>query len=96
MGRRTGRQLGRLARRALEALRTAPPLIRVLAGLVLLLAVWAVVNGVYQAIRKPTELFFPVSGALVKSPTETWRSYGPLFNQHSTSVITPPFLAALA
>ena len=96
MGRRMGRQVGRSARHALEALRAAPPLIRVLAGAVLLLAAWAVVNGVYQAIRKPTELFFPVSGALAKSPAETWRSYGPLFNQHATAVITPPLLAALA
>jgi len=96
MGRRVGRQVGRSARRALEALREAPPLIRVLAGATLLLTVWALVNGVYQAIRKPTELFFPVSGALAKSPAETWRSYGPLFNLHSTAVITPPFLAALA
>jgi hypothetical protein len=66
------------------------------AGLVVLLAAWAVTNWTYQAIRKPTELFFPVSGALAKSPAETWRSYGPLFNKHSTAVITPPLLAALA
>ena len=67
-----------------------------LAVVVVLLAVWAVANGVYQAIRKPTELFFPVSGALAKSPAETWKSYGPLFKEHSTAVITPPLLAALA
>ena len=64
--------------------------------MVVLLAAWAAANGVYQAIRKPTELFFPVSGALAKSPAETWRSYGPLFNEHSTSIITPALLAALA
>lgn len=63
---------------------------------VLVLAAWAVANAVYQTVRKPTELFFPVSGALAKSPAETWRSYGALFRRHSTSVITPPLLAALA
>jgi len=83
-------------RRSIVALRAAPPLVRVVAGVVVLLAAWAVANGAYQAVRKPTELFFPVSGALAKSPAETWRSYGPLFNKHSTAVITPAFLAALA
>ena len=64
--------------------------------MVALVAAWAAANWTYQAIRKPTELFFPVSGVLDKAPAETWRSYGPLFNEHSTAVITPPFLAALA
>ncbi len=83
-------------RRSIVALRAAPTPVRVVAGAVALLAAWAVANGAYQAIRKPTELFFPVSGALAKSPAETWRSYGPLFNEHSTPVITPALLAALA
>jgi hypothetical protein len=63
---------------------------------VVLLACWAVANGVYQAYRKPTELFFPVSESLGKSPAETWKSYGPLFVEHSTAVIPPALLAALA
>ena len=83
-------------RRAIAALRGRPPWVQVAAALVVLLAAWAVANGVYQAMRKPTELFFPVSGALYKSPDETWQSYGPLFNEHSTAVITPALLAALA
>jgi len=83
-------------RRSIVALRAAPPPVRIAAGVVVLLAAWAVANWTYQAIRKPTELFFPVSGALAKSPAETWRSYGPLFNEHSTAVITPALLAALA
>jgi len=49
-----------------------------------------------QVARKPTELFFPVSGVLFKSPAETWRQYEPIFREHSTAVITPDFLAALA
>jgi hypothetical protein len=85
-----------LVRRSIAALRGAPPPVRVAAGLIVFLAAWAAANWAYQAIRKPTELFFPVSGALAKSPAETWRSYGPLFNQHSTTAITPALLAALA
>src|SRR5947209_20550750 len=70
--------------------------IRILVGAVLILALWAAVNWGYQVIRKPTVLFFPVSGALAKTPPETWRQYGPLFREHSTAVITPELLAALA
>jgi hypothetical protein len=53
-------------------------------------------NWIYQVVRKPTELFFPVSGALSKTPTETWRQYQSLFREHSTPVITAELLAALA
>ena len=60
-------------------------------------AVFAVtVNFLYQVIRKPTELFFPVSGTLYKSPAETWDAYDTIFRRHSTAVMTPEFLAALA
>ena len=69
---------------------------KIAAVVVVLLSVWAVANAVVQTARKPTELFFPVSGALAKSPVETWSSYGPLFREHSTAVITPALLAALA
>src|SRR5574338_755541 len=86
----------RLCRRVLHAWWFAPPSVRLLAGISLILATWLVVNWVYQTIRKPTELFFPVSGSLVKTPQETWRQYGSLFSRHSTAVITPEFLAALA
>jgi len=37
------------------------------------------VNWVYQVARKPSELFFPVSGTLNKTPAETWRRYSPPF-----------------
>ena len=65
-------------------------------GTVLLVAVWAAVNWMVQVARKPTEIFFPVSDSLVKPPAQTWRQYGPLFATHSTAVITPELLAALA
>jgi len=90
------RRLGRAGRRILAALRALPLALQVLVGVVGLLAAWAVVNGGYQVLRKPTELFFPVSGALAKLPPETWRTYGPLFTAHATAVITPELLAALA
>lgn len=74
----------------------APLAIRIVVAVVVAVAVWMTVNWIYQVIRKPTELFFPVSGVLAKTPTETWRQYGPLFRRHSTAVITPELLAALA
>jgi len=54
------------------------------------------VNWIYQVARKPSELFFPVSGTLYKTPAETWRQYAPLFQEYSTSVMTPELLAAIA
>ncbi len=93
-GRHRARRSGawRFAGRAVEAVHRAP-----LAGRILLLvATWIVVNWMVQVARKPTEMFFPVSGSLAKSPALTWRQYGPLFNEHSTAVITPDLLAALA
>jgi hypothetical protein len=86
----------RSRRRALRALLAAPLPIQLFAGAVVVVALWSVANGVYQVTRKPTELFFPVSGALAKTPPDTWRQYGPLFREHSTAVITPDLLAALA
>jgi len=65
-------------------------------GAIAIVILWSAVNWTYQVIRKPTELFFPVSGVLVKTPSETWRQYGPFFRGHSTSVMTPELLAALA
>jgi Transglycosylase SLT domain len=55
-----------------------------------------VVNALYQVMRKPTELFFPVSGVLTKSPEQIWRDYGPAFRRYATPTITPQLLAALA
>jgi len=60
------------------------------------IALWLAVNWIYQVARKPSELFFPVSGTLNKTPTETWLKYAPLFREYSTNVISPELLAALA
>jgi hypothetical protein len=62
----------------------------------LVVFVWVGVNGFYQVVRKPSELFFPISGSLYKSSAQTWRAYGRLFRRHSTETITADFLAALA
>ena len=86
----------RLAGRALFAFRVAPPGIRIVIGIILLVTVWAALNWVVQAARKPSEVLFPVSGSLAKSPAQTWRQYGPLFEAHSTTVVTPELLASLA
>ena len=73
-----------------------PLALRIIVATVVILAVWSAVNWAYQVMRKPTELFFPVSGALSKTPAETWRQYASLFREHSTPVMTPELLAALA
>ena len=65
-------------------------------GVVGLFTLWLVVNWIYQVVRKPSELFFPVSGTLYKTPAETWDAYAPIFRKHSTKVMTPELLAALA
>ncbi len=84
------------ARTALRKLRNAPPALAIIGGLVALLALWFAANWLVQVARKPTELLFPVSEAPPKTPADTWRQYGPIFREHSTAVITPDFLAALA
>jgi transglycosylase-like protein with SLT domain len=90
------RRLSRSLRRLLQAMVGAPLAVQALVSVVVILAAWLAFNWVYQAVRKPTEVFFPVSSMLTKSPPETWRRYGPLFSKHSTAVITPELLAALA
>lgn len=78
------------------SLRGAPFAVRIIVAAILLVTVWASVNWIVQAVRKPSEMFFPVSGSLGKAPAETWRQYGPLFVKNSTVVVTPELLAALA
>jgi len=86
----------RLRRRWWRAFRRLPPNTQVIVGLVLAFTLWFGLNFAYQVMRKPSELFFPVSGALYKTPTETWKKYGAVFEEHSTNVITADLLAALA
>jgi len=86
----------RLRRRGLRAFRRAHPVVQVALALAVSVTLWGALNWTYQVIRKPSELFFPVSGTLDKTPSETWREYAPLFREHATSVMTPELLAALA
>jgi hypothetical protein len=86
----------RLTRPTVLALQAAPVTVRLVVGTVLLVAVLAAANWIVQAARKPSELLFPVSGSLAKTPSQTWQAYGSLFDKYSTPVITPELLAALA
>lgn len=86
----------RVRRRAWRLFRRAPALGQLAIVCTLAAAAALAVNGVYQVLRKPTELFFPVSGTLAKTPAETWRDYAPLFRRYATRRLSPEFLAALA
>lgn len=74
----------------------APAGVQLVICAAVLVTLWLALNWIYQVARKPSELFFPVSGVLYKTPAQTWATYEPLFREHSTPVITPAFLAALA
>jgi hypothetical protein len=76
--------------------RRAPGVVQITIASLLFVALFLTVNWTYQVARKPSELFFPVSGSFFKDPEETWRAYGSLFERHSTPVMTPDLLAALA
>jgi hypothetical protein len=80
------------AKRAWRRFRRAPPGAQLAAFIALCLAA----NALVQVARKPTELFFPVSGVLDKTPALTWREYGAMFREHSTEIMSPDLLAALA
>jgi hypothetical protein len=86
----------RARRRWLAVWRASPAAVRVVFSTALVVVLWAAINGVYQVVRKPSELFFPVSDALYKTPGQTWSTYGRLFERHSTTTLTPDLLAALA
>jgi hypothetical protein len=87
------RSCARSVRRPLNAL---PRSIRIVAIVATVLTVFFAANLVYHLVRKPSEMFLPVSAALDKTPIETWRQYAPLFREYSTATITPELLAALA
>jgi hypothetical protein len=86
----------RLRKQTWRAVQRAPGVLQLLIALIVLATVALVVNGAYQILRKPTELFFPVSGSLNKLPDATWSRYAPIFRKYETSVTTAPYLAALA
>ena len=77
-------------------MRVAPLAVQLIVTAILLMVVWAPVNWMVQVVRKPAELYGAVSGARAQAPAQTWQQYGSLFEAHSTAVITPDLLAALA
>lgn len=83
-------------KRWMRALANAPATAQIAIVGAIVIALWFGLNWIYQVVRKPSELFFPVSGVLYKLPEETWDTYESAFRRHSTRTITPEFLAALA
>jgi len=83
-------------KRWMRTIASAPATVQFAVLGAVLVALWFGINWIYQVVRKPSELFFPVSGVLYKLPEETWDTYESAFRRHSTSTITPEFLAALA
>ena len=67
-----------------KTFRRTPGFVQLTVLAVLFVALSLAVNWTYQVVRKPSELFFPVSGSFYKGPPETWRAYGRLFQRHST------------
>jgi len=83
-------------RRWLRRMRRLPLAARLLPGVLVAVVLVLAVNGIYQVVRKPTELFFPVSGVLGKTPGQTWREYGREFRRFATPEVPADLLAALA
>ena len=83
-------------RRGWQKFRRAPRPLKIAVSVTVLLIASIALNLSYQVVRKPSELFVPVSGVLYKTPGETWAHYASLFRASATPVITAEFLAALA
>jgi len=88
---RTWRRRSRRLWRGVRRLRLPPVVWAVVAAAALLGA-----GVTWQVAHKPTELLGLVGPAAPKSPEVTWAEYGPLFEAHSTEIVRPQLLAALA
>jgi hypothetical protein len=95
MPRRLAKTLRRL-KRGWRFYRRGPMPSKIMIAALVMFVLWLSVNWIYQVIRKPSELLFPVSGTLNKTPAETWRQYAAIFRRYSTEVMTPDLLAAIA
>ena len=60
------------------------------------IAVLFTINLAYQVVRKPGEIFAPISASMAKNPDLTWRNYGAIFRRYSTGIMAPELLAAIA
>jgi hypothetical protein len=83
-------------RRLALAVVTAPLALRVVGLGLLALIVLAAANVAYQVSRKPAELLGLVFRPAPLTPGETWSRYGAQFRAHSTDLVRPELLAALA
>jgi hypothetical protein len=86
----------RTRRQLVTKFRATPGPVQIGVVAVVFFALFLAVNWTVQVIRKPSELFFPISDSFYKDPGDTWRAYGRLFERHSTEIMTPDLLAALA
>jgi hypothetical protein len=78
-------------RRSLRRARLPP-----VAWALLTAAALAGIGFAYQLARKPTELLALLVPSAPKKPDATWAQYGRFFEAHSTEVVAPELLAALA
>jgi hypothetical protein len=93
---RVPRPKGRAQRRWRRTIQRVPRAVKIILAMAAVLTLSIALNWIYQVVRKPSELLFPVSGAFSKRPAETWAEYAPLFRKFATHVMTPDLLAAMA
>ena len=86
------RSFGQKSRRVSRFRRRSRVLGYLLAGIAALFTA----NLAYQVVRKPGEIFAPVSASMAKTPDLTWRNYGAIFRRYSTDIMAPELLAAIA
>lgn len=86
----------RYVRRGTRGIRRFPWKRALVCYCILAIVGFFILNWIYQVMRKPVELLAPISASFSKSPKSTWQSYGPLFERHSTNILSPEFLAAIA
>ena len=86
----------RTRRQLVRSFRATPRAVQLTVLSVVFVVLFFVLNWSYQVVRKPSELFFPISESFYKDPADTWRAYGKLFERHSTPIMTSDLLAALA
>jgi hypothetical protein len=86
----------RMRRRVVKRFRRMPGVVQTAVACAAVFVLALAVNWTYQVIRKPSELFFPISESFYKDPVDTWDAYGRLFERHATPIMTADLLAALA
>jgi len=63
---------------------------------VVILPAFFLLNWVWHALKKPSEVIGLLESGYYKDPHSTWAAFGPLFEAHSTALIPPELLAAIA